>query len=153
MAHIPVNHPLRPIYRLVGFASGAYLVVYGILGLIGTASEGITGHPVDRVLGQSTNLLGAIVSLAAGGLVLLGTAVGRNVDVEVDKFVGWGLLVVGSYSLATIRTDANFFGHSISTVIVIYLVGTLLVAVSLYSKVAAPGKAGAPRQVREGRAA
>ncbi|BCJ42992.1 hypothetical protein GCM10010168_02670 [Actinoplanes ianthinogenes] len=153
MAHIPVNHPLRPMYRVAGFVAGAYLVVFGVLGLIATASDGLTGEPADRVLGQSINLLGSIVALIAGGLVLLGTAVGRNVDVQVDKLVGWGLLVVGSYSLATIRTDANFFGYSVSTVVVTYLVGLLLITISLYSKVAAPEKAGAPRQVREGRTA
>jgi hypothetical protein len=153
MAHIPVNHPLRPMYRLAGFVAGAYLVVFGVIGLIQTASDGFLGEPAGRVLGQGVNLLGAIVSLVAGGLVLLGTAVGRNVDVEIDKYVGWGLLVIGSYALATIRTDANFFGYSIATVIVSYLVGLLLIAVSLYSKVAAPSKAGAPRQVREGRTA
>jgi hypothetical protein len=153
MAHIPVNHPLRPMYRLAGFVAGAYLVVFGILGLIQTAGDGFTGEPADRVLGQGVNLLGAIVSLVAGGLVLLGTVIGRNVDVEIDKYIGWGLLVVGSYALATIRTDANFFGYSIATVVVTYLVGLLLITISLYSKVAAPSKAGAPRQVREGRTA
>ncbi|WIM95981.1 DUF4383 domain-containing protein [Actinoplanes oblitus] len=153
MAHIPVNHPLRPMYRLAGFVAGAYLVVFGVLGLIATAGDGFGGEPADHVLGQGVNLLGSIVALVGGGLVLLGTAVGRNVDVQVDKLVGWGLLVVGSYALATIRTDANFFGYSIATVVVTYLVGLLLITISLYSKVADPGKAGAPRQVREGRTA
>jgi purine-cytosine permease-like protein len=154
MAHIPVNHPLRPMYRLAGFVAGAYLVVFGIIGFITTSGDSFTGHTDgNRVLGQSTNLLWSIISLVFGALVVLATAVGRNIDVEVDKYLGWTILVLGSYSLATIRTDANFFGHSISTVIVLYLVGLLLIAVSLYSKVAAPSKAGPSRQVREGRAA
>ncbi|AEV88672.1 hypothetical protein ACWT_7661 [Actinoplanes sp. SE50] len=153
MAHIPVNHPLRPMYRLAGFVAGAYLVVFGIIGFAQTAGDNFTGHTGDRVLGQSSNLLWSIISLAVGALVLLGTVVGRNVDVAIDKYLGWGLLVLGSYSLATIRTDANFFGASIATVIVTYLVGLLLITISLYSKTAAPDKAGAPRQVREGRTA
>ncbi|MEV6345722.1 DUF4383 domain-containing protein [Actinoplanes sp. NPDC051851] len=153
MAHIPVNHPLRPMYRLAGFVAGAYLAVFGVIGLIATASDGFIGEPADRVLGQGVNLLGAVVSLVAGGLVLLATVVGRNVDVQIDKLLGWGLLVVGSYALATIRTDANFFGYSISTVVVTYLAGLVLITISLYSKVVPPSKAGAPRQVREGRTA
>ena len=44
--------------------------------------------------------------------MLLATVVGRNLDIEVDKYLGWGLLVVGSYELAVIRTDANIFGFT-----------------------------------------
>ncbi|WP_430780768.1 DUF4383 domain-containing protein [Actinoplanes sp. G11-F43] len=153
MAHTPVNHPLRPIYRIVGFITGAYLVAFGIIGFISTSGETFTG-PGARALGQGSNLLWSIVVLAIGGLVLLGTAVGKNIDVLIDQYLGWGLLVLGSYSLCVLRTDeVNFFGHTMSTVIVTYLVGLLLITVSLYSKSAPQSKAGAPRQVREGRTA
>jgi hypothetical protein len=153
MAHTPVNHPLRPIYRIVGFIVGAYLVAYGVIGLIATSGEAFTG-PGIRVLGQGTNMLWSIVSLAVGGLVLLGTLVGKNIDVVVDQYLGWGLLVLGSYELCVLRTDdVNFFGFTMSTVIVTYLAGLLLITVSLYSKSAPESQAGAPRQVREGRTA
>ncbi|GIF08769.1 DUF4383 domain-containing protein [Actinoplanes siamensis] len=153
MAHIPVNHPLRPMYRLAGFVAGAYLVVFGIVGFAQTAGDSFTGYTGDRVIGQGSNLLWSILSLVIGALVLLGAVVGRNVDVEVDKYLGWALLVIGSYSMATIRTDANFLGFSMATVVVTYLVGLLLITIGLYSKVAPQSKAGAPRQVREGRTA
>jgi hypothetical protein len=153
MAHTPVNHPLRPIYRIVGFIVGAYLVAYGVIGLIATSGEAFTG-PGIRVLGQGSNMLWSIVSLAVGGLVLLGTVVGKNIDVVVDQYLGWGLLVLGSYELCVLRTDdVNFFGFTMSTVVVTYLAGLLLITVSLYSKTAPRSQAGAPRQVREGRTA
>ena len=44
MAHYPVNHPLRPLYRVVGFLAGAYLVVFGIVGMIQTSGEPFTGN-------------------------------------------------------------------------------------------------------------
>ena len=153
MAHNPVNHPLRPIYRALGFVAGAYLVVFGIVGLIQTSGDSLTGVTGVRVLGQETNLLWSILALILGAVVVLTTVVGRNLDTEGDKFIGWGLLVIGSYALATSRTDANFFGFSIATVIATYLVGIVLITVSLYSKVAPAEQAGAPRQVREGRTA
>ncbi|MEV6298100.1 DUF4383 domain-containing protein [Actinoplanes sp. NPDC051861] len=153
MAHNPVNHPLRPIYRVVGFITGGYLVAFGILGLIQTAGEPFANETGIRVLGQETNMLWSIITLVVGGLVLLGTVVGRNLDVAIDKYLGWTLLVLGSYSLATIRTDANFFGASVSTVVVTYLAGLLLITISLYSKVVPASQAGSPRQVREGRTA
>jgi uncharacterized membrane protein HdeD (DUF308 family) len=48
-----------------------------------------------------------------------------------------------------IRTDANFLNFSISTVVVTYLVGLVLIMAGLYSKVAPAAEAGAPRQERE----
>jgi predicted PurR-regulated permease PerM len=34
MAHTPVNHPLRPFYRVLSGLVGLYVVLFGILGLI-----------------------------------------------------------------------------------------------------------------------
>jgi hypothetical protein len=151
--HNPVNHPLRPMYRVLGLLAGAYLVLFGIVGMIQTSGEPFTGSTGIRVLGQGANMLSSIIALAVGALVLLATLVGRNIDVQADKFLGWGLLVLGSYELAFSRTDANFFGFTIATVVVTYIVGLLLITVSLYSTVAPPAEAGTPRQVREGRTA
>jgi hypothetical protein len=153
MAHNPVNHPLRPLYRALGFLAGAYLVLFGIVGLIQTSGHDFTGNIGVRVFGQESNPLWSIISLILGAIVLLATVIGRNADTETDKFAGWGLLVLGSYALATSRTDANFLGFSIATVVVTYLVGLVLIMTSLYSKVAPAAQAGAPRQVREGRPA
>ncbi len=153
MAHNPVNHPLRPIYRALGFLAGAYLVVFGIVGLIQTSGHDFTGNIGVRVLGQQSNLLWSIIALILGAIVVIATVIGRNADTETDKFLGWGLLVIGSYGLATSRTDADFFGFGIATVVVTYLVGLVLITTSLYSKVAPAAQAGAPRQVREGRPA
>ncbi|MEV4347972.1 DUF4383 domain-containing protein [Actinoplanes sp. NPDC049596] len=153
MAHTPVNHPLRPLYRALGLLVGAYLVVFAIIGFIQTSGESFTGDNGERVIGQGTNLLWSIISLVFGAIVLATAVLGRNLDVEAYKYVGWALLVLGSYELATNRTDANFFGFTMSTVVVTYLAGVILILAGLYSKVAAPSKAGAPRQVREGRTA
>ncbi|GIF24382.1 hypothetical protein BJ973_007862 [Actinoplanes tereljensis] len=153
MAHNPVNHPLRPMYRVLGFVAGAYLVVFGIVGLIQTSGDDFTGKSPDLVLGQGGNLLLSIISLAVGVIVLIITAIGRNLDTVGDQYLGYGLLVLGTYGLAFSRTDANVFGQDIATVIVTYIVGLALITVSLYSKVAPAAQAGAPRQVREGRTA
>jgi uncharacterized protein DUF4383 len=149
MGHNPVNHPLRPIYRALGAITGAYLVLFGILGAIMTGSEGLFGHPTDRVLGQHTNLFWSIVSVLVGAIVLIATVLGRNSDTVIDKYFGWGLLVLGSYSLGATRTDANFLNFSISTVVVTYLAGLVLIMAAYYSKVAPPEQSGAPRQARE----
>ena len=151
--HNPVNHPLRPIYRAIAALAGAYLVLFGLVGLIVTGGDGMFAIGADRVLGQGANLFWSIVSLIVGAVVLIATGLGRNLDTEIDKYVGWGLLVVGSYGLAVARTDANFANFTIATVVVTYLVGLLLVMSGLYSKVAPTHETGAPRQVRESQAA
>lgn len=151
MAHIPVNHPLRPIYRAIAALMGLYLIAFGILGIIVTADESLFGQGGDRVFGQGANLFWAIVSIALGAVVLIATFLGRNIDVAVNTYIGWALVVIGTFSLAVIRTDANFLDFSIATVIVSYIVGLSLITAALYSKVAPPEEAGEPRQVREGR--
>lgn len=153
MAHTPVNHPLRPMYRALGLLAGVYLVAFGVVGLIQTSGDDFTGLTGTLVLGQESNMLLSIVSLVLGAIVVVGVVIGRNLDVAVEKYVGWGVLVLGSYGMATSHVDANFFGMRIATVVVLYIVGTALITASLYSKTAPDSRTGAPRQVREGRAA
>jgi len=151
MAHNPVNHPLRPLYRALSALAGAYLVLFGVIGVIVNAGDALFATTGERVLGQNANLLWSLVTLVAGAIVLIVTAIGRNLDTETDKYFGWALLVLGSYGLATGRTDANYLGVSIATVVVTYLVGLALITSSLYLKTAPTAETGAPRQVREGR--
>ena len=153
MAHTPVNHPLRPLYRVLAALAGVYLIVYGIVGIVVTSGDGLFGRPDERVLGQGGNLFWSIVALIIGAVVVAVTVVGRNLDTQVNKFVGWGLLVIGTYELAVNRTDANVLKFTVGTVIVTYLLGLVLILASQYTKVAPPSEAGAPRQVKEGRTA
>jgi hypothetical protein len=148
MAHNPVNHPLRPLYRTLAALAGVYLIVYGITGIIANAGDDLLATSTDRVLGQGGNLLWSILSLIIGAVVLIANAIGRNIDVAVDKYLGWAMLVIGSYGLATSRTDANFLGFTISTVIVTFLIGLVLILTSLYVKTAPPAETGT-RQVSE----
>ena len=151
MAHNPVNHPLRPIYRAIGGLVGLYYIVFGILGIIRTAGDGFFGRAGDRVLFQGANLFWSIVALLIGAIVLAGTVLGRNRDVLVDTYLGWTLVVIGTLSLMFIRTNANLLDFSVSTVIICFITGLALILAGLYSKVAPPEEAGAPRQEREGR--
>lgn len=153
MAHYPVNHPMRPLYRALAALAGLYLVLYGVVGLIMVSDGGLFGHPDERILGQGGNLFWSILSLLVGIVVLIATVLGRNIDTEVNRVLGWGLLAVGSYELAASRTDANFLDFSIATVVVTYLVGLALIISGMYIKTERLENAGASRQVREGRTA
>lgn len=153
MAHNPVNHPLRPLYRALAALAGAYLIVFGVAGIIVTPGNGLFGRPDERVLGQGASLFWSILALLIGAAVVLVTVLGRNLDTEANTVIGWGLLVIGTYELAVSRTDANLLKFTVATVVVTYIVGLVLILAGLYTKVASPSQAGAPQQVREGRPA
>jgi hypothetical protein len=155
MGHTPVNHPLRPIYRALSALTGLYFVVFGVVGLIATSGNALfaTGADVDRVLGLGSNLGWSIASIILGAVILLGVVIGRNLDVAIDTYLGWALLVIGTFSLTVLRTDVNIFNFTVSTVIVTYIAGLVLIMAGYYSKVVAEEDAGTPRQVQESRAA
>lgn len=147
--HNPVNHPLRPLYRALGALAGAWLILFGIAGLVVNAGDDLFAAHSPLVLGLGANLFGSIISLVTGAVLLIATALGRNRDTETYKFLGWAVLVVATYGLATSRTDGNFLGFTIATVMVDYVVGLVLIAAGLYTKTAPSAPTGALRPVRE----
>ncbi len=39
MAHIPINHPLRPFYRALSGLCGLFILAFGIMGAIASAGD------------------------------------------------------------------------------------------------------------------
>lgn len=135
MAHTPVNHPARPIYRAIGGLTGLYLVVFGVLGLIATVGDELWAQGDTAVLGQGTNLGFSLLSVLLGGAVLAGTAIGRNVDVLINQGLGYAGIVLSLAGLAFLRTEANLFNFNIATVLVLMVTGLVLLMVGMYGKV------------------
>ncbi|MET7709771.1 DUF4383 domain-containing protein [Micromonospora sp. NPDC005413] len=148
MAHTPVNHPARPIYRAIGGLTGLYLVVFGALGIITSAGNEILAQDDTRVLGQGTNLGFSLLSVLLGIIVLAGTALGRNIDVAINQWMAYALMVVSLAGLAFIRTDANIFNFSITTVVVVMTAALVLLMVGMYGKVGSEDEAEAFQKAR-----
>ncbi|MER7590455.1 DUF4383 domain-containing protein [Micromonospora sp. NPDC127501] len=148
MAHTPVNHPARPIYRAIGGLTGLYLVVFGVLGIIASTGNEILAQDDTRVLGQGTNLGFSLLSVLLGIVVLVGTALGRNIDVAINQWLAYSLMVVSLAGLAFIRTDANIFNFSITTVIVVMTAALVLLMVGMYGKVGTEDEAEAFQKAR-----
>ena len=125
MAHFPINHPARPIYRVLSGLIGLYFVVFGVIGLFGT----------DRVFGQDTNVANSLVSIVIGAIVLVAVVVGRNLDAAVPRLMGYAVMALGLLSLAFLRTDANVLNHSVATSVVWMILGITLMVAGMYSKV------------------
>ncbi|PZG17528.1 DUF4383 domain-containing protein [Micromonospora craterilacus] len=135
MAHTPVNHPARPIYRAIGGLTGLYLVVFGVIGFFVSSGEPFFGQGDTQALGQGTNLGFSLFSIAVGAVVLAGTAIGRNLDVLVNQWMAYLIMVVSLAGLAFVRTEANIFNVSVATVIVLMVLSMVLLMAGMYGKV------------------
>jgi hypothetical protein len=136
LAHIPINHHLRGLYRAVAALCGLYLVALGIYGIVKTSGlELFAQDDLPEVWRQQLNPASAGMLLVFGGVVVIATALGRNLDHFGNFWIGQILVLVSLLSMAVLRTDANLLGFNMTSVIVVMVVGTLILASSLYAKV------------------
>jgi hypothetical protein len=143
MAHIPVNHPLRSAYRVLAFLIGAYLLLFGIVGVTQSSGHSFFANHVDiTALGLHTNMAFSLVNIIAGAVIAVGAVYGHNIDHFINMFGGILFLAAGLVMLILQRTDANFLNFTVSTCVVSFLFGMLLFAAGLYGKTA-------PREVAD----
>ncbi|MEU4379078.1 DUF4383 domain-containing protein [Micromonospora echinofusca] len=135
MAHTPVNHPARPVYRAIGGLTGLYLVAFGVLGIIASAGNEVLAQDDTQVLGQGTNLGFSLLSVLLGAAVLAGTAIGRNIDVMINQWLAYVMMVISLAGLAFIQTEANIFNFSVFTVVALMVLSLVLLMVGMYGKV------------------
>jgi hypothetical protein len=136
LAHIPVNHHLRPLYRALAGLSGLFLLAVGIYGIIETSGHDLFARDgLPEVLGMRFNPFAAGMFLVAGIVVLAVTALGRNIDHLGNFWLGQILVLISLLELAFLRTDANLLGFSVTSVIVTMVVGLVVLTSSMYAKV------------------
>ena len=136
LAHIPVNHHLRPLYRALAGLCGLFLVVVGGFGIVETSGHdlfAIDGLP--ETLGMRFNPFAAGLFLVFGIAVLAVTVLGRNIDHLGNFWLGQLLILVSLFELAFLRTDLNLLGFSMTAVIVTMLLGLTVMTSSLYLKI------------------
>jgi len=135
MAHIPINHPLQPFYRVLAGLIGLYLVVFGTVGVIKT--RGLPTFEQDGlpwVLGLRANLAFAILSIVVGALVLGAALIGGKVNEWTTMIAAVVFLVAGMAMMVLMQTDLNFLGFTMSTCIVSFVIGLVLFTAALYGK-------------------
>lgn len=150
MAHYPLNHPLRPLYRFLVFLAAAYLTLFGAIGLGVTAGDPFFHRGGDWVLGLRTNPASAWIALLVGVALLVAVLVGRNVYYQVAVLVGWGLPAFAMFLMAVIQTDVNVFNASMINVVVLTVLGLVVLTAGLYGKVGTPDEARAESQAAHG---
>jgi Domain of unknown function (DUF4383) len=134
-SHIPINHRLQPIYRFLAALAGAYVLAFGIVGVIRTAGKPFFDQVnATEVLGLRTNLAFAILSIVAGVVVLGGALIGRNVDHFINIVAGIVFLVAGMLMMTLLQTNADFLNFQMATCIVSFVIGIVLFTSGLYGR-------------------
>jgi hypothetical protein len=138
--HLPVNHPLRPLYRVLAGLVGGYSLVFGIAGFTRTRGTPLFAHAdLPWVLGLRTNLAFALLSIVSGAVLVVCAVIGRNLDFLVNTFGGLLFMAVGMLMLGLLQTDANFLGFSMTNCVVSLVLGTIVFTAGLYGRTGVPG--------------
>jgi cell shape-determining protein MreD len=136
MVHIPVNHQLQPLYRTLSGLIGAYLVAFGITGVIVTRGTGaFQQHGLPSALGLHANRAFAILSIVVGVVLLVGAIIGRNLDQRINLYGSMVFILAGLFMLIFLNSRLNFLGFTPATCIVSLIIGLALLVCGLYGKV------------------
>ncbi|MEU1607674.1 DUF4383 domain-containing protein [Micromonospora matsumotoense] len=135
MAHFPVNHPARPLYRVFAGLVGVYILVFGVFGVVQTWGEPLFARGSHWALGLRTNLAFSLVSVVFGLVLVIGASRRGNLGHVMNLTAGVVFMVTGIAMMSVLQTRANVLNFSMSTVIVSLLFGLLLLATGLYDKI------------------
>jgi low affinity Fe/Cu permease len=135
MAHLPINHRLAGFYRFLAALSGLYLLAFGIVGVVRTRGEDLfMMRGITESMGLRTNLAFSILSIVVGAIVFLSTLIRWNFGHFVLYAGGVIFWVAGVAGLLVMQTDANILNFQVSTAVVSFIIGTVLVLSGLYGK-------------------
>jgi hypothetical protein len=131
--HNPLNHPLRPVYRLVDAVVGVAVGFYGLVTYSGASGmPAFTPDDTVTTFGLTSNRGFAEICVVVGALVLLTTLVGHNFDHWVAVFSGSGFMLAGGAMLALMRTTHDVLAFTMATCLASFVVGILLFAAGMY---------------------
>ncbi len=153
MVHLPINHSFQTLYRLIAGLIGAYIVAFGIVGVMRTGGHAVFAQDgLPYSLGLHANRAFAVLSIVVGLILLVGALIGGNLDQAINLvasgvFIGAGLLM-----LVLERTDLNFLGFTPITCVTSMLIGMALLLAGLYGKVGTAEDVWAEEDFRHGTA-
>jgi hypothetical protein len=150
MAHLPVNHPSRPLLRVVVALIGLYILAFGVVGLIETWGLPFFDRGDNWALGLQTNPAFSGMSLLAGAVLATGAVYGRNLDHFINLAGGVLFLVAGLFMMTLLHTDANLLNFSMTNCTVSFVIGMALLVAGLYGKAGSSDLAEQEEKLRHG---
>ncbi|MFE0423135.1 DUF4383 domain-containing protein [Streptomyces sp. NPDC058953] len=131
--HLPVDHRLSLVYRIGAGVMGAFLLVFGILGLIDKI--GFFNTAGATVAGLNTNGALSVLSICVGALLLFGMVRGGNFASTLNMVLGVLFIASGFINLALLDSSFNPFAFKIQNVLFSFVVGLLLMFFGMYGRV------------------
>ncbi|MFI9804917.1 DUF4383 domain-containing protein [Streptomyces sp. NPDC052301] len=131
--HLPVDHRLNRVYRVGAGLIGAFLVAFGILGLINHIGFFDTGG--NSAAGLNTNGTLSVLSICIGALLLAGMVIGGNFASTLNMVLGVLFLLNGFLFLGLLDTPQNFLAFKMQNVLFSFVVGLLLMTFGMYGRV------------------
>jgi hypothetical protein len=133
---VPATNEARLVFhvqRTGALGVGAFLCVFGLVGLVG-GLRFLSTHG-ERVLGLSSNGLLSTLSVVVG-LLLIGSALlGPRVASTVMIVLGCLFLISALANLAVLRTSLNLLAFEVRNVLFSIAVGLLLLILGAYGRV------------------
>jgi len=121
------------VQRTGAIGIGAFLLVFGLVGLVGRLR--FLSTQGERVLGLSSNGLLSTISVVVG-LVLIGAAMlGPRIASTVMMVLGCLFLLSALGNLAVLRTSLNLLAFEVSNVLFSIAVGLVLLVLGAYGRV------------------
>jgi hypothetical protein len=134
-SHLPVNHHLRPLYRVLAALCGLYVLAFGVGAVTHAAQATFFGHDgTPTVLGLRGNRAFALLSILAGLVLVAAAGVGGTIDRWVNLVSGVVFLSAGMAMMTLLQTDLNLLGFTMTTCIVSFAIGLVLFAAGLYGR-------------------
>ncbi|MFG3045948.1 DUF4383 domain-containing protein [Streptomyces sp. NPDC048241] len=131
--HLPVDHKLNLVYRIGAGLIGLFLLIFGILGLVGHIGAFNVGS--DTVAGLNTNGALSILSICVGVILLAGMVIGGNFASTLNMVFGVLFILSGFLNLGLLGTENNFLAFRIQNVFFTFIVGLLLMTFGMYGRV------------------
>ncbi|MGW4561314.1 DUF4383 domain-containing protein [Streptomyces sp. NPDC004561] len=131
--HLPVDHRLNQVYRIGAGVIGAFLIAFGILGLINHI--GFFGIGGATIIGLNTNGTLSVLSICIGAVLMIGMVVGGNFASTLNMVLGILFLLNGFLFLGLLDTPNNFLAFRIPNVLFSFVVGLLLMTFGMYGRV------------------
>ncbi|GAB7049960.1 DUF4383 domain-containing protein [Catenuloplanes indicus] len=150
MAHIPINHPLRPFWRAVSGLCGVFILAFGIMGVMASAGEEFFSRESIWALWLKTNMAFSLLSILLGAILVAGYVIGGDISHWINYYGSWVLLAGGLAGIAVMRTDLNILNWSMVNAIVSLVLGTLILTAGLYDKAGPPEPARPKGALRPG---
>ncbi|GGQ51787.1 DUF4383 domain-containing protein [Kitasatospora griseola] len=131
---LPVDHRLGQVYRYGAGLGGLFLVAFGILGLTG-GSPGFIDTTGKQVLGMSSNGALSVLSLVAGGILILGAIIGGNTASDINMIMGVLFVLAGFVGLMVLDSSANRLAFHIGNVVFSFIFGFVILTFGMYGRV------------------